>query len=198
MLNKGKWISSYKNLEPVNQLVVAQIIMQELKDNESLLNDGEYNVNESELVRNFFEKNESILSQNQKIFDTMKVLEKYNNMSQKNKEKVIKEIVKIVKKYDTIQEQEDKEKICLNEGHTFKKWKKITYTTKEVFWDAGPRGYIDVENNVWKRTCSRCGLVETVENEPQELIDERKEKAKKAKIKRLERELEKLKKENNN
>lgn len=84
---------------------------------------------------------------------------------------------------------------CLNEGHQFSKWKKITWTTQEQVFDAGPRGYVDVDHINWERMCTRCGFKETVEHEPQELIDARKEKSKQAKIKRLERELNRLKNE---
>jgi hypothetical protein len=84
---------------------------------------------------------------------------------------------------------------CSTEGHVFSKWKKIKYSTKEEYWDAGPRGYVDVEHVEWKRTCTRCGFEERIDYEPQELIEERLEKNKQAKIKRLEKKLEKLKNE---
>ena len=123
------------------------------------------------------------------------IFKKYESLSQNNKKKVIKAVFEIIVKHLGIQEQEDKEKICQREGHTFGKWKKRTWTTKEVYWDAGPQGYVDVEHEVWERTCSRCGYVEEVEYEPQELIDQRKEKNKKARIQRLKRTLKELESE---
>ena len=50
----------------------------------------------------------------------------------------------------------------------------------------------DVEHIAWTRSCKRCGYVESVENEPQELIDARNEKAKQNKIKKLKQQLKKL------
>ena len=128
------------------------------------------------LIREFFS---SIMGNVKKIEELKKlsdIFKKYESLSQNNKKKVIKAVFEIIVKHLGIQEQEDKEKICQREGHTFGKWKKRTWTTKEVYWDAGPQGYVDVEHEVWERTCSRYGFVEKFDYEPQELIDERKEK----------------------
>ena len=189
MVNKNKWIINFNNLEPKNQLLVADAIIEELIENERIFSKEEYDKEKSEIVRDFLKSiklNKNNLSN---------VLEKYENLSQKNKEKIVNDIFEIILKYLEIQNQEDKEEICQKEGHTFGKWKKITWITKEVYWDAGPRGYIDVEHNRWERTCDRCGFIEKSDDEPQELIDARNEKKKKAKIKKLERELKKLKEE---
>ena len=91
-------------------------------------------------------------------------------------------------------EQEDKEKICQQEGHTFSKWKHNKWPEYiDTVIDHQHVHNYPIEHENWERTCSRCGFVEEVEHEPQELIDERKEKNKKARIKRLERELKKIK-----
>lgn len=194
MLKKDKWINNFKDLDPKDQLVVADAIKEELSFNEKVLDDDEYDKVQSENIAEFFNLIKSNIKNTSTLNNFKKLIKKYDGLSLDNKRKVMDEFLLILTKYSKIQEQEDKEKICLNEGHTFKNWKKITYTTKEVFWDAGPRGFIDVEHNVWKRTCSRCGLVETVDNEPQELIDERIEKNRKARIKRLEQKLAEAKK----
>ena len=195
MVNKSKWIYNYYDLDPDNQLVVAEAIANELKDNEMTFDEDEYDKEKSRIVREFFNSIRNNARQSEELKKFADIFERYESLSQDNRKKVINEVFKIVVKYLGIQEQEDKEKIYQQEGHTFGKWKKRTWTTKEVYWDAGPQGYVDVEHEVWERTCSRCGFVEKVDYEPQELIDERKEKNKKARIKRLESELKRLKNE---
>ena len=84
---------------------------------------------------------------------------------------------------------------CSCKGHIFGKWKHNKWRDYiDTVIDHEHLNYpIDKEN--WERKCSRCGFVEKVECEPQELIDVRKEKNKKARIKRLESELRRLKNE---
>ncbi|MBR2828475.1 MAG: hypothetical protein IKE70_04520 [Bacilli bacterium] len=85
---------------------------------------------------------------------------------------------------------------CSTEGHMFSKWKHNKWTEYiDTVIDHQHVHNYPIEHENWKRTCSKCGFIEEVEHEPQELIDERKEKNKKARIKRLERELKKLKSE---
>ena len=194
--NANKWIYNYSNLDPDNQLYVAEEIAKELKDNETTFNEDEYEKEKSKIVRRFFDSIINNAKQSEKLKKFADVFEKYEKLSQSNRKKVINEVFEIIAKYLDIQEQEDKEKVCQQEGHTFGKWRKITWTTKEVYWDAGLQGDVDVEREKWERKCRRCGCVEEVEQEPLELIEERKEKKRKARIKRLERELKELKMNN--
>ena len=194
--NANKWINDYSNLDPDNQLYVAEEIAKELKDNETTFNEDEYEKEKSKIVRRFFDSIINNAKQSEKLKKFADVFEKYEKLSQSNRKKVINEVFEIIAKYLDIQEQEDKEKVCQQEGHTFGKWRKITWTTKEVYWDAGLQGDVDVEREKWERKCRRCGCVEEVEQEPLELIEERKEKKRKARIKRLERELKELKMNN--
>lgn len=195
MVNKSKWINNYNGLDPDNQLLVAEAIANELRVNEMAFDEDEYDKEKSRLVREFFNSIRNNVKQSEELKKLADIFKRYEKLSQSNRKKVINEVFGIIVKYLDIQEQEDKEKICQREGHTFGKWKKRTWTTKEEYWDAGPQGYVDVEHEVWERTCSRCGFVEKIDYEPQELIDERKEKNKKARIKRLESELKRLKNE---
>jgi len=88
------------------------------------------------------------------------------------------------------------ESICLEEGHQFSKWEKNEWSTfEDICVDHQIIHGYKVEHQNWKRVCSRCGFVEFVEREPKELINERKEKNRQARIKRLERELKHLKSE---
>lgn len=194
--NANKWIYNYSNLDPDNQLYVAEEIAKELKDNETTFNEDEYEKEKSKIARRFFDSIINNAKQSEKLKKFADVFEKYENLSPSNRKKALNEVFKIIVKYLDIQEQEDKEKICQQEGHTFGKWRRITWTTKEVYWDAGLQGYVTVEHKRWQRECSRCGLIEEVEHEPQELIEEREAKKRKARIKRLERELKELKMNN--
>lgn len=195
MVNKSKWINNYNGLDPDNQLLVAEAIANELRNNEMAFDEDEYDKEKSRIVREIFNSIRNNAKQAEELKKFADIFERFEKLSQSNRKKVINAVFGIVVAYLDIQEQEDKEKICQQEGHTFGKWERRTWTTKEVYWDAGPQGYVDVEHEVWERTCSRCGFVEEVDYEPQELIDERKEKNKKARIKRLESELKRLKNE---
>lgn len=197
MVKKNRWVNNYSNLEPDDQLIVAEAIVTELGDNENLLDpEDEYNNEKSIIVRKFFEliKQKAKLSQKLKKYE--EVFDKYESLSEKNKMKLFDEIYSIILKYYGIQEQENKEEICKQEGHTFSKWKHYKWTEYiDTVIDHQHVHNYPIEHENWERTCSRCGFVEEVEHEPQELIDERKEEDKKARIKRLERELKKLKSE---
>lgn len=85
---------------------------------------------------------------------------------------------------------------CGNEGHVFGEWKYKKWTEYIETGIDHQNVTIPIEKENWKRTCSRCGLVEKVESEPQELIDARKEKNRTKRIKRLEKQLKTLKEEN--
>lgn len=83
---------------------------------------------------------------------------------------------------------------CSKQGHIFDKWKHnkwITYVDTVI--DHQHISDFPVEHENWERTCSRCGFIDKLDYEPQELIDARNKKNKQKKIKRLERELKRLK-----
>lgn len=95
-----------------------------------------------------------------------------------------------------VKKEEDKKR-CQIEGHQFSKWKKETYKKHigSIIDHMRVHDY-EVSIQMWCKTCTRCGFKETCQEEPQEAIDERLEKQKQAKIKRLEQQLKKLKEEN--
>lgn len=124
-----------------------------------------------------------------------KSIERFQSLSDKNKIKVIEEVNTIIKKYHKIEVQENNERICDEQGHTFGEWIKKEWTTKEVYWDAGPQGYIDVKHKRWDRVCNRCGFIDSVKTEPESVKFAREKEEKKAKIKKLRRELRDLEKE---
>lgn len=196
MVNVNRWIYNFNSLGPENQLKVADAIIGELRDNESTFDTSEYDREKSKLVREAFETFISIAALNEELKSNIELFEGFDSLSEDNKNKVINEIFKIIKKYLEIQEQENKKMMCEQEArHIFSEWKKATLFTEEPVWDAGLRGHVKVEHENWKRTCSRCGFVETVDKEPAELVAARKEKNKKRRIKQLKAELRRLENE---
>ncbi len=195
MVNVNRWIYNFNSLVPENQLKVADAIIGELRDNETTFDTSEYDREKSKLVRDAFETFISIDAQNEELKSNIELFKGFDSLSDDNKNKAINEIFKIIKKYLEIQEQENKKMMCEKEGHIFSEWKKVTWSTEEPVWDAGIRGYVKVEHENWKRTCSRCGFVETVKEEPAELVEARKEKNKKRRIKQLKAELRRLENE---
>lgn len=192
----SKWINNYSNLNPDSQLEVAKAIANELGDNELAFDESEYDKEKSKIIQNFFNTIIFNAKKNNELKNIENVLEKFENLSQDNKSKVINEVFEIVTKYLSIQRQEGKEKICQQEGHTFGNWEHMQWTTyTDTVIDHQFVHDFPVEHENWKRICSRCGYVDKLDHEPQELIDERNEKKKKARIKRLESELKRLKNE---
>lgn len=86
---------------------------------------------------------------------------------------------------------------CKREGHQFGSWSSHKET---VMYDGYhehqiyPDEYVE-KRKYWERTCTRCKFVERTYEEPQELVEVRQSKNRKARIKRLERQLESLKRE---
>lgn len=196
MVNKSKWVYNYNSLNPDSQLDVAEAIANELRDNEMIFGEREYDKEKSKIIRDFFDRIKLNAEQNQELKKIANVLEKFENLSQNNKEKALNEVFGVVAKYLGIQEQEDKEKICHQEGHIFDEWKHKELTTYvDTVIDHQHVHDFPVKHDNWERICSRCGFVDKVDHEPQELIDTRKEKNRKTRIKKLESELKRLKNE---
>lgn len=193
-MKSKKWIDNYNSLNPNNQLEVAEAIVNKLKDNEKNFNDDEYDKENSKVVRELFNSIKNKINQSEELKKFNNVFNRYESLSPNNRKKVSNEIFKTIVKYLRIQKQDDKNKICEHEGHIFGKWKNIKWT--EFVDTVIDHQYIDdypIEHEEWFRTCTRCGFVERVEYEPEELFDERKEKEIKEKIKKLEQELKDLK-----
>lgn len=196
MVNKSKWIYNYNGLNPNSQLDVAEAIANELKDNELAFAESEYDKEKSRIIRDFFETIKLNSEQNQELKKLDDISEKFENLSKSNKRKVINEVFEVVTKYLGIQEQENKEEMCHQEGHIFDKWKHNEWTTYiDTVIDHQHVHDFPVEHENWERTCIRCGFVHKVDDEPQELIDVKKEKNKKTRIKKMESELKRLKNE---
>jgi len=193
MVNKSKWVYNYNSLNPDSQLEVAEAIANELRDNEVVFDESEYDKEKSKIIRKFFGTIKLSVEKSKELKKIASISERFEGLSQNNKRKVIDEIFQIVTKYFGIQEQENKEKVCQQEGHIFGEWKYVQRTTYiDTVIDHQRVHNFPVKHENWKRTCSRCGFVYKVDHELQELIDARKEKAKKVQIKSLKSEIKRL------
>lgn len=195
MVNKKRWIDNYNELDPDSQLEVAEAIVTELRDNELVFAQTEYDKEKSRIVREFFNSVKQNTKSSKELKKFADIFKRYESLSQNNRKKVINDVFEIIVKYLGIQEQQNKEKICQQEGHTFGKWKHSEWTTYEttcIDHEIIPNYPVKHEN--WEKTCSRCGFIKKVDSEPRELIEAREEKNKQARIKRLESELKRLKK----
>jgi len=192
MLDVKKYVEKYEYLTPDNQLKVAKAIITELNDNEEFLDDNEYDKKKSSIVRKGINSIINNINKKEELKELSKTFKNFNRLSEKNKEKAILEIAKVIDEYNNIQIQENKEATCARNGHIFSNWKKKTYTTSEMVWDAGQTGSVSVKHDVWERTCNRCECTQTVKKEPQEVKEARQAKAKERKIKRLRKELNEL------
>ena len=65
--NANKWINDYSNLDPDNQLYVAEEIAKELKDNETTFNEDEYEKEKSKIARRFFDSIINNAKQSEKL-----------------------------------------------------------------------------------------------------------------------------------
>lgn len=123
------------------------------------------------------------------------ILKKFSSLSKDGQIAVVNDFASSINKQIKIEYQRACEETCEKEGHIFGKWNHDTWDTWETYWDAGPRGEVKVTNHAWSRVCKRCGYIEKQDDKPIELINEEREKRRKQKIKRLEKQLEKLKNE---
>lgn len=126
-----------------------------------------------------------------------------SDLSKKAQTNLLKKFAQEIKEAQKLKKQRLLERQCANNGHNFGNWKKISYKTSErnPYLNSRdyivPKGYeyISVNYTKWERKCQTCGFVETVEQEPPELIKEREKKQKQEQIRKLERKLAELKKE---
>ncbi len=204
-----QWIYNFNSLNPNQQLEIARALVEELKDNERNLNaEDEYNNEASQTVRMFLNKMVKNANTKQELKALETTLSCFQTLSPERQSKVIESIVSSIQHYYKIQEHEERERICQQNGHLFDEWEKVEYkTSRQInskdnsYYDYNPyrisyktNTYEYYDEIYWIRTCKRCGYSEKSLQEPKEVIEERKEREKQARIKKLERELSNLKK----
>lgn len=188
-----RWIDGLETLSPTNQLKVAKAIKEELSFNRKALDD-EKDEELSEILEEFFNTFQKMVEEDNEFKEYKSIPQRIVLLSKKSQYELVKELLQTLKSCEEEDIQMKKEETCKEKGHKYTDWKKSTWTTQELVWDAGPAGYIDVNHCEWTRTCKRCGLFEKSVREPDEVYEERKRKEKEEEIKRLEKRLKELKK----
>ncbi len=196
MLNLDKWVKGFSDLDPDNQLIIAEKILEELELNESTFEADEYDLYASkELSEMFFDLIRDLTDKTQ---DTVNVgrLRRFKNLSHENQVAVLKEMIDIIDTHLELQDIEEKREICNVEGHQFTRWSHNEWDTLETayFTDHQVVENCPVHHENWYRTCKRCGYVETSDKEPRSQAQSRRNQEKKERIALLEEELKRLKK----
>ena len=129
--------------------------------------------------------------------ELLSALKNLKELPVKYKLEILKSFLEKVKECKENYSNDELVKTCTNEGHQFSNWEKKVISNYEDCWiDHELIHNYKIEEIFWQRTCNRCGHIEIAKEEPKELVEERKEKAKQKEIKRLERRLQKLKEGN--
>ena len=173
MLDKNKWVESFKGLEPNDQLQISKIIKSELIDNEEFMDDGEYNKKKSTLIRKAITSMINNIKKKEELKNLSKTFKNFNRLSEDKKEKAIYEIAEVINKYNEIQRQDNKEATCAREGHIFSNWRKEIKTMQNIVWLSGQSRNMTFKHAEWNRTCNRCGCTQTVNEEPLEAKEAR-------------------------
>ena len=128
--------------------------------------------------------------------DIKEHIDTYNNLPIKYKIEIINNLINNINKCKSDNEHDIAVKTCSTEGHKFGKWNHREWETiKDVVIDHQHVPNYRIKHEIWSRTCERCGFIEENEKMPDEIKQEIEQKRKQAKIKRLERELHRLKNE---
>ena len=203
-----QWIYNFNSLDPDQQLEIAKAVVEELKDNEELLDaEDEYNNEMSQAIRLFFNKMIKNANTKQDLKALQTTLSYFQSLSPEKQSMVIDSIVSSIQRYHEMQVCEQKESICQQEGHTFDEWRKVENkrfrdidSRNDNYYDRNgyerkysTQSYEKYDEVYWIRTCKRCGYIEKSLQEPEEVIEKRKEEEKQARIRTLEKELRELK-----
>ena len=203
-----QWIYNFNSLDPDNQLEIAKALVEELKDNERYLDaEDKYNNEISQTLRLFFNKMIKNVNTKEELETLQTTLSYFQSLSPERQSKVIESIVSSTKHYHEMQELEKKKDVCQQEGHLFGEWERVEYnksrrvdSKNQSYYDNN--GYLhnyktdtyeDYNESYWLKTCKRCGYSEKSIEEPEEITQKREEEKKQARIKRLEKELSRLK-----
>lgn len=99
------------------------------------------------------------------------IIERYNKLSKDQKEKVLKKIINIIKKYEDINIQKELEEQCNLNGHDFTEWDYKSEIKSRT--DVGERIPYNYKSETWTRTCNRCGFIDKKNRKPYELFSEK-------------------------
>ncbi len=204
-IDVNTWKSRFFDLSPMNQLLIAQAIVDELEFNngdvEEYGNEDEYTgydiekaVSVVDAIQTYIYTSEQINKKRSQLKKQKDILNNFKNLPDNVKNKITKDIVyEIEQKTDNYYEQE-KVRICQEEGHKFGNWYKDVrelaptyheHETARLVLDESrnvireiPETVITKEEHVkitWNRTCKKCNYTQRVDTyeEAQELSRKR-------------------------
>ncbi len=190
-----QWVDNFNSLDPIRKLEVVDAIRDGLEEIMRSINE-ECNKSKQDELRKFFHRFIKYCNEKEEFIGIKEGLKTFQTLSPERQERVIKVAINQIESCKREQQQEAKENTCKEQGHIMTDWSYRTWTEK------GTPGWIDhqwcegfdEQHEAWSRYCKRCGKVERIFEEPDELRIPREEKEIKQKIKNLEQELAMLRK----
>ena len=184
-----KWTDNFNSLEIDQQIKVAKAIAEELQF-KGVNEDENPNDELTKEVSAFFNSLLKHYNTKQDLNEFKKTLNTFQKLSPERQDMVVKELTNSLQKYNREQKKEQQKLLCKEYGHHFGKWEYETWTT----YSNGEIDHQKVYNmpslhERWYRVCSKCGYVESLGHEPDELRIKREEKETVEQIKRLEEKL---------
>jgi hypothetical protein len=193
---KQYWRNAVADMDPDNQLELAEILIEELHLNgESLDGNDNYDLGMSDKLISVLEGYVSQTSDKIEKQGILDLINRFTGLSSDNQKKIIASV--IPEFLSVMQSVTKKDKIlnCGKEGHKYgdNDWEKHEWTTYEtVCIDHQQCPDYPIGHVKWTRECPNCGFVEEVTTEPQAVKEQREKSEKQEKIKELKKELKNL------
>ena len=204
-IDVNAWKSRFFDLSPKSQLLIAQSIVEELEFNnedvEEYGNEDEYTGYDLEkaesvvdTIQTYIYNSEQINKKRSQLKKQKEILNNFKNLPDNVKNDIINKLVSEIEQKTNDYYEQEKVRICQEEGHKFGKWYKDvreldpTYheieTSRLVLDESGnvireiPETVITKEEHVkitWNRTCKKCNYTQRVDTyeEAQELSRKR-------------------------
>jgi hypothetical protein len=193
---KQYWEDTIGNMNPDNQLELAEILIEKLRLNEESLDKSDnYDMEISNKLESILKKYASQIAvkiEKQKISN---LLDRFASLSSINQKKIIDPVILHFLSVMEDAIKKDKILICGNEGHAYgdNSWKKNEWTTYEtVRIDRQEVPNYPITHVNWTRVCSNCGFIEEATIEPLEVKEHKEKTEKQTRIKKLKKELKDL------
>ena len=193
---REKWENQIGNMNPENQLELAEILVDELGLNEDALDEKDnYDKESSAKFKMMLEQYIEDCSSKKELENAAKMLEKFSILPQEEKKEIVLEIGESIVEYLNEVEITKKRNLCTINGHDFDDWEKGSrYVKGEDYYDrdSGSMRNSSYSYPIWTRNCSSCDYSEEVTQEPEEVKNLRLQQEKQVKILKLQKEFKQL------
>ena len=163
----------------LEQLELAELLLEELKINNEYYNDIDYIIERSYDCVDDLESKISIFMKKIESYKLKKINSKFKSLNKKQQKRIIDDLFIIMNKLGNSNRKQLND-ICLIEGHCFSIWKKDFYVTEELRRDnKGNKVFFEVEVPYWVRVCEVCGYEQKRESIPEEMVEPKDEEHKK-------------------